>query len=168
MLRTDSFRMKRQMKQDHQQESDSDVIDIDLAREMGRVCVCFNLRKATRYVTQFYDKELRSTGLRVTQLTLLTAIRVMAPTNLKRLSEAVGMDQTTLSRNVGLLQKKGLVEMEPGSDLRTRKLSLTRRGHERLKQAYPLWKAAQAEIVSKIGSDKWISVLESFGSIRRK
>ena len=106
------------MKQDHQQESDSDVIDIDLAREMGRVCVCFNLRKATRYVTQFYDKELRSTGLRVTQLTLLTAIRVMAPTNLKRLSEAVGMDQTTLSRNIGLLQKKGLVELEAGSDLR--------------------------------------------------
>ena len=155
------------MKQDDQQESDNQI-DIDLAREMGRVCVCFNLRKDTRYVTQFYDKELRSTGLRVTQLTLLTAVRVMAPTNLKRLSEAVGMDQTTLSRNVGLLQKKGLVEMEPGSDLRTRKLSLTRRGHERLKQAYPLWKAAQAEIVSKIGSDKWISVLESVGSIGRK
>ena len=155
------------MKQDDQQESDNQI-DIDLARQMGRVCVCFNLRKATRYVTQFYDKELRSTGLRVTQLTLLTAVRVMAPTNLKRLSEAVGMDQTTLSRNVGLLQKKGLVEMEPGSDLRTRKLSLTRRGHERLMQAYPLWKAAQAEIVSKIGSDKWISVLESVGSIGRK
>lgn len=155
------------MKQDDQQERDNHI-DIDLAREMGRVCVCFNLRKATRYVTQFYDKELRSTGLRVTQLTLLTAIRVMAPTNLKRLSEAVGMDQTTLSRNVGLLQKKGLVEMEPGSDLRTRKISLTPRGHEGLNQAYPLWKVAQAEIVSKIGSDNWISVLESVGSIRRK
>ncbi|MFA6222816.1 MAG: MarR family winged helix-turn-helix transcriptional regulator [Desulfomonilaceae bacterium] len=155
------------MKQDDQQERDNHI-DIDLAREMGRVCVCFNLRKATRYVTQFYDKELRSTGLRVTQLTLLTAIRVMGPTNLKRLSEAVGMDQTTLSRNVGLLQKKGLVEMEPGSDLRTRKISLTPRGHEGLNQAYPLWKAAQAEIVSKIGSDNWISVLESVGSIRRK
>ena len=159
--------MKSQMKQDDQQERDNHI-DIDLAREMGRVCVCFNLRKATRYVTQFYDKELRSTGLRVTQLTLLTAIRVMGPTNLKRLSEAVGMDQTTLSRNVALLQKKGLVEMEAGSDLRTRKISLTHRGHEGLKQAYPLWKAAQAQIVSKIGSDNWMSVLESVGSIRRK
>jgi DNA-binding MarR family transcriptional regulator len=155
------------MKQGDPQECDNHI-DIDLAREMGRVCVCFNLRKATRYVTQFYDRELRSTGLRVTQVTLLAAIRVMGPTNLKRLSEAVGMDQTTLSRNTGLLQKKGLVEMESGSDLRTRRISLTQRGHDGLQQAYPLWKAAQAEIVSKIGSDNWMSVLESVGRMMRK
>ncbi len=159
--------MNSPLKQDDQKER-MDCIDMDLARDMGRTCVCFNMRKATRFITQFYDRSLRSTGLRVTQLTLMTAIRVLGPTSFKRLSEAVGMDQTTLSRNVSLLEKKGLVELEPGEDHRARKISLTRLGHEALKQAYPLWKAAQAEMVSKIGSGNWTSVLESMSLMMRK
>lgn len=155
------------MKQDDPKEY-TDCIDRNLARDMGRTCVCFNMRKATRFITQFYDSELRSTGLRVTQLSLMTAIRALGPTSFKRLSEAVGMDQTTLSRNIGLLQEKGLVELESGEDHRSRKISLTQSGHEGLKQAYPLWKAAQAKIVSKIGSDNWMSVLESMNSMMRK
>ncbi|MCL5126705.1 MAG: MarR family winged helix-turn-helix transcriptional regulator [Deltaproteobacteria bacterium] len=159
--------MNSPLKQDDQKER-MDCIDMDLARDMGRTCVCFNMRKATRFITQFYDRSLRSTGLRVTQLTLMTAIRVLGPTSFKRLSEAVGMDQTTLSRNVSLLEKKGLVELESGEDHRARKISLTRLGHEALKQAYPLWKAAQAEMVSKIGSGNWTSVLESMSLMMRK
>lgn len=159
--------MNSPLKQDDQKER-MDCIDMDLARDMGRTCVCFNMRKATRFITQFYDRSLRSTGLRVTQLTLMTAIRVLGPTSFKRLSEAVGMDQTTLSRNVSLLEKKGLVELEPGEDHRARKILLTRLGHEALKQAYPLWKAAQAEMVSKIGSGNWTSVLESMSLMMRK
>jgi DNA-binding MarR family transcriptional regulator len=159
--------MNSPIKHDDQKEP-RDCVDMDLARGMGRTCVCFNMRKATRFVTQFYDSSLKSTGLRVTQLSLMTAIRVMGPTSFKRLSEAIGMDQTTLSRNIGLLQKRGLVEMEPGSDLRTRRISLTQLGHEGLKQAYPLWKAAQTEMVSRIGSDNWKSLLESMSLMMRK
>lgn len=155
------------MKQEDQKEP-RDCVDMNLARDMGRTCVCFNMRKATRFVTQFYDSSLKSTGLRVTQLSLMTAIRVMGPTSFKSLSEAIGMDQTTLSRNIGLLLKRGLVEMEPGADLRTRTISLTQSGHEGLNQAYPLWKAAQTEIVSKIGSDNWKSLLESMSLMMRK
>ena len=93
------------MKQDDTKEP-KDCIDMNLARDMGRTCVCFNMRKATRFITQFYDRSLRSTGLRVTQLTLLTAIRVMGPTSFKRLSEAVGMDQTTLSEMLACWKRK--------------------------------------------------------------
>ncbi len=159
--------MTSPMKQDSPVEP-KDWIDMNLARDMGRTCVCFNMRKTTRFITQFYDRSLRPTGLRVTQMTLMTAIRVLGPTSFKRLSEAVGMDQTTLSRNVSLLEKKGLVETEAGEDHRWRKISLTQSGHEALKQAYPLWKAAQAEIVSKIGPENWTSVLERMSLMMRK
>ena len=161
------FLLKQPMEQDDQKEC-KDCMDMNLARDMGRTCVCFNMRKATRFITQFYDRSLRSTGLRVTQLSLMTAIRVLGPISFRPLSEAVGMDQTTLSRNVSLLEKKGLVEMEPGEDHRSRRICLTQSGHEGLKQAYHLWKAAQAKIVSKIGSDNWTSVLESMNSMMRK
>ena len=112
------------MKQKQQERYD--ILDKNLAQEMGRNCVCFNMRKATRCMTKFYDAQLKPTGLRVTQLTLMTAIRVMGPTTFRRLSEAVGMDQTTLSRNISLLQKKGLVELESGGEICVaRKISLT-------------------------------------------
>ena len=48
---------------------------------LGQTCVCFNMRKTTRFITQFYDRSLKSTGLRVTQMTLMTAIRVLGPTS---------------------------------------------------------------------------------------
>jgi hypothetical protein len=102
-----------------------ETLPLDTALEMGKSCTCFNLRKATRRVTSFYDAALKPSGLKVTQMTLLTAIRVLEPVTIKRLAKAIVMDRTTLSRNVALLNKKGLIEVEPGDDLRTRKLTLT-------------------------------------------
>jgi hypothetical protein len=37
-------------------------------------CLCANLRRAVRAVTQVYDWPLRPVGLRATQLTLLQAL----------------------------------------------------------------------------------------------
>ena len=47
--------------------------------KMGRACACFNLRKATRMVTQLYDDALKPVGIRATQLTVLAATRSAGP-----------------------------------------------------------------------------------------
>jgi hypothetical protein len=39
-------------------------------------CACFNLRKATRAATQYYDEMLRPVGIRVTQFSLLVAVSI--------------------------------------------------------------------------------------------
>ena len=41
-------------------------------------CVCFNLRKVTRRVTQFFDAELRRHGIRPTQTPILGALSAKA------------------------------------------------------------------------------------------
>jgi hypothetical protein len=54
-----------------------------------RECTCFNLRMATRVVTQIYDDNMRSTGLRATQFALLAHTYAMGPLPLTKLSEAM-------------------------------------------------------------------------------
>ncbi len=83
-------------------------------------CACFNLRKVTRAVTQLYDELLRPAGLRVTQFSLLVAVRMAGPVGVTRLVELTVMDRTTLTRNLELLQKQGLIEVASGEDRRTR------------------------------------------------
>lgn len=142
-----------------------ETLPLDTALEMGKSCTCFNLRKATRRVTSFYDAALKPSGLKVTQMTLLTAIRVLEPVTIKRLAKAIVMDRTTLSRNVSLLNRKGLIDVEPGDDLRTRKLSLTEQGHSALVAAFPLWRKAQSEIIKELGADRWTSLLEGLSDL---
>lgn len=140
-------------------------LPLDTALEIGKTCTCFNLRKATRRVTSLYDAALKPSGLKVTQVTLLTAIRISEPVTIKRLAKAIVMDRTTLSRNVSLLNKKGLIDIETGDDLRTRNLSLTEQGHASLAAAFPLWQKAQVEMKRQLGEDRWTSLLKGISDL---
>jgi DNA-binding MarR family transcriptional regulator len=75
------------------------------------------------------------------------------------------MDRTTLSRNVSLLNKKGLIDIEPGDDLRTRRLSLTEQGHTSLAAAFPLWQNAQVEIIRRLGENHWSNLLKGISDL---
>src|SRR3954465_8869802 len=81
-------------------------------------CTCFNLRKASRAVTQLYDEFLRPSGLRATPFSLLMLIRGLGPLRITELAEEAVMDRTTLKRNLELLQREGLVHIASGEDAR--------------------------------------------------
>jgi DNA-binding MarR family transcriptional regulator len=117
-------------------------------------CTCFNLRKAARAVTQLYDEFLRSSGLRSTQFSLLMVIRGRGPIRITELAEMAVMDRTTLKRNVELLEREGLVRIEPGTDARVREVSLTAAAEKRLAQALPLWQRAQAYVTGELGQGR--------------
>jgi len=140
-------------------------LPLDNALEMGKSCTCFNLRKATRRITSLYDAALKPSGLKVTQMTLLTAVRILEPVTINRLAKAIVMDRTTLSRNVSLLGKKGMIDMEPGDDLRTRRISLTEQGHSALVAAFPLWQKVQGEIIDELGKDQWTHLLKGISDL---
>jgi DNA-binding MarR family transcriptional regulator len=127
--------------------------DHNTVMEMGKTCVCFNLRKATRNVTRFYDKALKSVNLRVTQLSLLAGVRVLGPVMVTRLAKIMALERTTLSRNLKILEKKGFIEISPGTDFRVRSVGITDQGLEVLAGAYPLWRKAQDEFIRGLTSD---------------
>lgn len=79
----------------------------------------------------------------------------MSPITLARLANATVTDRTTLTRNLRLLKKQGLIRIDAGDDRRERQISITREGAEALKAAYPLWQKAQARVIKGMGSADW-------------
>jgi DNA-binding MarR family transcriptional regulator len=106
--------------------------------EMGKTCVCINLRKAARNVTRFYDKALKSLNLRVTQLGLLAAIRVLSPIMVTRPAKIGALERTALTGNLRIFEKKGYIDISLAADIRVRSVSITDQGPAILAVAYPL------------------------------
>lgn len=79
----------------------------------------------------------------------------MSPITLTRLANATVTDRTTLTRNLKLLEKQGLIRIDAGGDRREREISITREGAETLKKAYPLWQKAQTQVINGLGPQHW-------------
>jgi DNA-binding MarR family transcriptional regulator len=111
-----------------------------------QTCACSLLRRASRIVTQHYDAAMRGTGLRVTQFTLLATLIQTGPLPIGSLAGRLGLERTTLTRNVRLLEKKGLVTVAGDADQRVRRIAVTQRGENAATAALPAWKKAQASV----------------------
>jgi DNA-binding MarR family transcriptional regulator len=117
-------------------------------------CTGFNLRKATRAVSQLYDEMLRPAGIRGTQYSLLVAVQMSGPITVTQLAENAIMDRTTLTRNLEVLEKQGLVHVTSGEDRRTRIVTITEDGRAVLLKAYPLWEQAQSRIREAMSQER--------------
>src|SRR5262245_37301806 len=119
-----------------------------------QTCVSGALRRTTRIVSGFYDEILRSTGLHANQVLLLIPPYFAGPISINKMAEKIGLDRTTLVRNLKLLEDKDLINIRPGEDLRTRIVTLTPKGHDTLVAALPLWEEAQRQVVELLGEKR--------------
>ncbi len=123
------------------------------ARDIATNCLCIQLRKASRAVTQRYDEALARTGIRSTQFSLLVALAHAPEVPLSRLAEALVMDRTTLTRNLAPLVRDGLVEERAAADGRVRLFALTGKGRKSFERALPAWKVAQSHMVRALAEE---------------
>ena len=128
-------------------------------------CLCFNLRKAARAITQTYDAALAPMGLKATQFTVLQIAAAAAGAPMSRLAGQLGMDRTTLTRNLHPLQKAGLILVASGKDRRERMVHVTAQGQEVLSTALPLWESAQTKLYSALGPVAFVSLLDRLESV---
>jgi DNA-binding MarR family transcriptional regulator len=122
-------------------------------------CVCFNLRWVTRAVTQFYDAEMRRHGIRPTQGTILTALKARNSWNMADLSDWLGLERTTLVRNLRPLQRDGFVEIGGGGRGNRVELTITAKGRKQIEKLTPAWKSAQSAVVKTLGEQRWSAIL---------
>ena len=115
-------------------------------------CTCFRIRSAARRVTQIYSKHLASTGLKISQFSLLGFVTAQGPVSIGRLSDLLATDRTTLTRNLGPLLKDGLIERAQSGDKRCHELVATPAGRALFKRALPLWAAAEQEVRDAMGA----------------
>ncbi|WP_303747001.1 MarR family winged helix-turn-helix transcriptional regulator [Stenotrophomonas pigmentata] len=113
-------------------------------------CTCFQLRRAARRVSQVYDRHLAAAELSLNAYSILR--RSSQPRPLGELADALGMDRTTLTRNLKPLLEAGLLSAAPGVDSRQRQVQISVAGKRRLQKAFPLWQQAQQEVETRFGS----------------
>lgn len=128
-------------------------------------CTCFNVRRASRAVTQFYDDIMAPSGVKATQFTMLGAVALMGPASVTRLAEHLALDRTTLTRNLKVLAEQGLVAISAGEDRRERVVSLTGDGQAAIERATPVWHEAQDALTARFGEERWRRMIEDMNDL---
>ncbi|MBA2666538.1 MAG: MarR family transcriptional regulator [Trueperaceae bacterium] len=132
--------------------------------EETKACTCLAARKEARSLTRRFERALRPHGLRATQFSILAALALRGPTRLGALAEMLGLERTTLTRGVALLERSGWVASASSPDARERTLLLTAAGRRCLDGAFPAWKRVQddvlAERVAGVASSLGVGVQE--------
>jgi DNA-binding MarR family transcriptional regulator len=129
-----------------------------LAQSVLDRCLCKRTRAAARAITRFYDDEMRATGLRTSQVEVLATIAAKEELSIGALSLELGMDRTTLTRNIRPLEKQGLIRTTVQG--RTRLVRMTDAGVAALGAAVEHWERAQGQMERSLGH-------EGIHSIRR-
>jgi DNA-binding MarR family transcriptional regulator len=110
---------------------------------------------AARAVTRLYDDTLRSVGLRATQLAVLVAVGGDNVVSITALAKFMGMDRSTLTRNLTPLERDGFIRVGNEGWRRSRTVEITKKGRSRLREALPLWEKAQETLRRKLGLRRW-------------
>ena len=136
-------------------------------REVVETCVCHKVRCAARAVTRAYDLALRPAKLRATQLAVLVAIAAEGAVSIAALAAYMGMDRSTLTRNLQPLVNEDLVSLGVEGWRRSRTISITKQGVERMRQALPYWEKAQKTLHDALGGATWAQVVRSLDQLSR-
>jgi DNA-binding MarR family transcriptional regulator len=85
---------------------------------------------------------------------------MQGPATINEIAVWLRMDATTLTRGLKPLIKEKLVASVPGTDQRTRQVTLTEAGQSALEQARPLWQTVQRRIVEGMGQERFEAFLK--------
>jgi DNA-binding MarR family transcriptional regulator len=131
-------------------------------------CVCLGVNRAARVVSRRYDAALRPSGLSSGQFSILGSLARDEAVALGVLADLLGMDRTTLNRNLKPLEAEGMVAtgVDP-NDRRIRSVRLTQAGRDRLQQAVPLWEKAQDQSTRRIEQGGWPPIRASLDNLGR-
>jgi len=128
-------------------------------------CACIRARRASRALTAVYDSALRPVRLKITQFSQLRNVHRLQPVSISALAKEMALDRSTLGRNLLVLQRRGLVALGEGDDLRQRSVELTAKGAATLEKALPCWERAQQKVERRLGAAGAATLFELLGQV---
>ncbi|MBX9859985.1 MAG: MarR family transcriptional regulator [Sphingomonas sp.] len=135
-------------------------------QQLNAECVCLNVQRAARRVARRFDAAFRPLGITSGQFTILGALNQPQPVTLGELANILGMERTTLTRNLVPLETAGLLRSSAvDGDARARALALTDAGRARLAAATPLWHGLQAELTAPMHDNGWSVAREALATL---
>ncbi|CUS36738.1 MarR family winged helix-turn-helix transcriptional regulator [Candidatus Nitrospira nitrificans] len=136
----------------------------DILKQIGCECLLSRVRVLNRVLTGIYDNELRSYGLKATQLNLLVVVARVGPVRRIDIGKRLHLDPSTLTRNLKIMLTNGWIEeLIDGEDGRGSPLQVTAKGRDLLNQIVPSWRKAQDRARKLIG-DEGETLLKSLGA----
>jgi len=127
---------------------------------IAQQCAALHSRVFSRLVTRHYNAFLQPTGLKVTQFTIMNAIKLFTPDSIHHLAETLGMERTSMQRTVDKMIQKGLLKTKASGHNRSLQLSLTEEGERVYQEAAIRWNEAHREFIDMAGSEEWSDVAE--------
>ena len=129
--------------------------DLELCVRLRATCACDRLRRSTRGITQLYEAAIASSGLKATQLPILVGLGLAGELPLTSLADALELDRTTLTRNLKVLEQRGLVRTSAQEgDARMRIVSITPQGSRALSSALARWEQVQEQVEQQFGRER--------------
>ena len=119
-----------------------------MAQPYKGICYCTSLRRSAAAISDFYNASLEPAGLTVAQYYLLVNLSRFGAANITQWAEQVGLDRSTMVRNIKVLQTHDLIETIEG---RGKTFALSSEGRRVLALATPLWEDAQKQTESLLG-----------------
>ena len=109
-------------------------------------CFCLASRQAARKITRLYDGYMQKAGIRATQFTILSQLMLRGDMPIGKLAGILGMERTTLTRNLALPEARKWISIKPGDDPRSRLVGITAQGRAAVRRGFPFWTQAQAHV----------------------
>ena len=128
-------------------------------------CPGYQARLTARTLTRYYNACFKPLDLTAEQFSLLLGIAATEGGTLVELADQAGVDPTTLSRNVRVLEGRGLVDAEGGRGRAGKKLALTAAGRQLLSDALPIWGEAKARLVERMGGERLSAATRAMGDL---
>jgi DNA-binding MarR family transcriptional regulator len=109
---------------------------------------------------------MAASSVKVTQLPILVGLRSEGDLSVTRLAGAVSLDRTTLTRNLSVLEKRGLIRMtEDLDDARVRMVSITPEGEDVLTGALASWAGVQDFVETRFGEERLRALYAELGAL---
>ncbi|MDM0074402.1 MarR family winged helix-turn-helix transcriptional regulator [Variovorax sp. J2P1-59] len=123
-----------------------------IARPQG--CTNFRLRRLMRQVARHYDAEVAKSGLKTTQYSLLSHVLHLGPLRPVDLAQAMGIEASTLTRNLKPMVAAGWLTQGDGPDARSRLIAITDEGRKKRTEAQRHWRTAQEKLNEVLGVER--------------
>ena len=124
-----------------------------IATSTTEACIATRVRQLSRIVTRVYDDALRSHKITASQFTLLNQLAQTDGITAAEIGLELDIEKSTLSRNLKRLLALGHIIMDPPAGRRGRGLHLTLRGQSIIREAFPVWQAAQRRATDVMGKE---------------
>ena len=103
-------------------------------------------RRLARALTNYANAILKPLDLNIAQVSLLASVAVKPEKTLAAMSEALSLDSSTLTRNLVILEGRGLIRSKGGRGRGGKQVEITDAGANALRQTIDVWRGVEASL----------------------